>query len=129
MASANFDDLVNEVSKLYSLHKLSPPLVQLLADYAHKVEAVLIAGHVKAGSANAVGDEAKFNCIRGLCELLTGNLLVSDCWNNQIRHLDIKTRAVTTYAGNYCGGFVNGAADKAKFMFPSGLTCDPEGAV
>ena len=117
--SFSFDDLVDEVSKLYSLHKLSPPLVRLLAGYAHKIEAVLIAGSEY---------KAEFNNFRGLCELPSGNLLVNDCGNHQIRHLDIKTRAVTTYAGSSCG-FADGAADKAKFKHPAGLTRDPEGAV
>ena len=125
--SFNFDDIMDEVSNLYAIHKLSPPLVRLITGYAHKIEAVLMAGNQEGGFANGVGDKAKFNTIRGLCELPTGNLLVSD-HNNQIRHLDIKTQAVTTYAGSH-EGFADGAADKARFRWPLGLTCDPEGTV
>src|SRR5581483_2268780 len=117
--SFSFDDLVDEVSKLYSLHKLSPPLVRLLAGYAHKIEAVLIAGSEY---------KAEFNNFRGLCELPTGSLLLCDCYNNQIRYLDIKTQALTTYAGS-SEGFADGAAHEAKFNYPRGLTCDPEGAL
>src|SRR5581483_2057073 len=106
--SFSFDDLVDEVAKLYSLHNLSPPLVRLLAGYAQKIEAVLMAGSEGEGFANGVGDKAKFDIIRGLCELPTDSMLVSDCYNHKIRHLDIKTQAVTTYAGREVG-FADGA--------------------
>ena len=118
------DDRLRE---LYSLHKLSSPLVQLIADYAQKVESVPIAGREEAGFANDIGDKAEFGGIAGICQLLTtGNLLVSDIRNHQIRHIDIETQAVTTYAGS-SSGCLDGAADVAKFFCPAGLACDSEG--
>jgi sugar lactone lactonase YvrE len=80
--------------------------------------------------------EAKFNEPTGLALSSDGVLYIADSGNQRIRAIDTEGN-VTTYAGSgnefipgsnyYAGGFADGAANKAKFNFPSAIAIDSEG--
>jgi trimeric autotransporter adhesin len=59
----------------------------------------------------------------------SGNLFVSDLWNNRVRRVDASTGIITTVAGNGTAGFAGdgGLATSASLGGPNGLTFDAAG--
>jgi DNA-binding beta-propeller fold protein YncE len=51
-----------------------------------------------------------------------GSLYIADTYNHKIKRLDPKTRRVTTFAGTGEAGHADGAASRATFYEPGGLS-------
>ncbi len=84
------------------------------------------------GSADGVGNQARFNEPFGLIVASDGALLVSDSANNTLRRIEIATAAVSTVAGlagTEGEGFFNGTGSAALLAGPRSLALRPDGAV
>jgi hypothetical protein len=68
-------------------------------------------------------DMARFN-VPNAVTTTGGNLYIADSVNNLIRKIALSTRIVSTFAGNTQAGSADGAANVAKFNFPTGITND-----
>ena len=53
--------------------------------------------------------------------------LQADSLNNAIRHVNISTGNVTTFAGSAVAGYADGIGRAAKFNRPMGIAIDPTG--
>ncbi len=76
-----------------------------------------------AGATDGTGLSASFNHPYGIAIDNSGNLLVSDEWNNSLRKVT-PLGAVTTYAGNGFIGSTDGAVNVARFNYPWGIVVD-----
>jgi len=81
-----------------------------------------------AGGYNGDGiaaSTAKLNNPRGLAVDGSGNVYISDCWNNRIRKVD-PSGQISTYAGNGTKGYAGdgGPATAANIFGPWGITVD-----
>ena len=85
-----------------------------------------LAGNGTMGFANGTGRNAIFNVIINIVVDASGNIFVTDQFNNMIRKVT-QAGVVTTFAGNLNPGFVNGNGTGASFNYPFGLTIDPSG--
>ena len=87
-----------------------------------------LAGAVEAGSADGVGAAARFAGPTGLASDGAGNLYVADTGNSTIRHIDVATGAVTTFAGQAgTAGNADGPGAAATFVVPFGVAADGAG--
>ncbi len=85
----------------------------------------LIAGSGQTGFADGTGNKAKFSRPYGLTINKTGTkLYVADSYNNRIREIDIRTKKVTTFAGNDVRGYRDGYGDDASFSTPNFVIMD-----
>ncbi|MCD0487346.1 putative Ig domain-containing protein [Pedobacter sp. MC2016-14] len=84
------------------------------------------AGSGTAGSANGTGTGASFYYPMGLAFDASGNLIVSDGWNNKLRKIT-PSGVVTTFAGTGVAGATNSTLLTSSFSQPMGLVFDPEG--
>lgn len=80
------------------------------------------------GSSNGTGIQARFNFPLGLTFDHSGNLLVADKGNNQVRSIT-PGGVVTTLAGSGINGAQDGPASQASFNQPYGVAVDPSGNV
>lgn len=89
------------------------------------------AGTVVSGTDDGVGSAARFDGPYGITIDPSGNLWVSDFYNNAIREItpDGTVTTVAGKAGYYNYGFADGTAAKARFSFPLGLVSDPNGNI
>jgi sugar lactone lactonase YvrE len=69
---------------------------------------------------------ASFSLISSIAVDKTGNLIIADTGNNRIRRVDLRTRVVTTIAGNGMRGFMSDGvpATMTSLFNPTGLTVD-----
>jgi gliding motility-associated-like protein len=73
------------------------------------------------GNTNGSGNAATFNHPAGLCLTPSGELLIADEWNNQIRKMTAGG-LVSTIAGTGFPGSTDGAASSAAFNGPTTIT-------
>lgn len=81
----------------------------------------LAGGNSTSDFADGVGFNARFDRPQGIT--LNWNesaLIIADCYNQRIRHLEIASRNVTTLAGNGSIGIVDGPGLAATFEYPYG---------
>lgn len=84
---------------------------------------------VVAGDDDSSEGEARFNLPRGIAGDAAGNVYVADTANNTIRKIT-PDRAVSTLAGKAgVPGSADGAADAARFYYPTGVAADGDGNV
>lgn len=80
-----------------------------------------VAGGEEPGNINGAGSEARFNSPSSVCLMPSGEVLIVDSGNNQIRKMS-KTLEVTTIAGNWQHqGKADGQGLQAEFDFPWGV--------
>ena len=86
------------------------------------------AGSPIVGYANGIGATAQFNWPQDMVKDASGNLYVTDSYNNNIRMIT-PAGVVTTYAGSPTGvaGATDGKDTSARFNFPNGLAYDSFG--
>ncbi|MEO8525605.1 MAG: hypothetical protein ABI460_12850 [Caldimonas sp.] len=78
-----------------------------------------------AGFADGTGSAARFSSPWAITVGPDGDLYVADRNNNRIRRVTT-AGVVTTYSGG-AGGYQNGAASTAQFLFPEGVVAAPSG--
>ncbi|CUI14948.1 Hypothetical protein, putative [Bodo saltans] len=81
----------------------------------------LAGGNSTSDFADGVGFNARFDRPQGIT--LNWNesaLIIADCYNQRIRHMEIASRNVTTLAGNGSVGIVDGPGLAATFEYPYG---------
>lgn len=76
-----------------------------------------------------VGTAAKFAGPSGIALGPAGNLFVADSNNHRIRSIDVKSGAVSTFAGNGTDAIVDGNGQQAEFSTPNGLLSDGLGGL
>ena len=86
------------------------------------------AGNGTNGYLDGAGTSAEFYNPTGLTLDASGNIYVSDTFNNRIRKIGTDG-TVTTIAGNGSAGYVDGPAASAEFYAPQGLAVDAQGDV
>ena len=84
------------------------------------------AGSGGSGNANGAAQTASFNGPAGLAFDATGNLFVSEVFNNDIREIT-PAGVVTTFAGNGNAGITNGPGNQASFSSPYQVAFDKAG--
>jgi sugar lactone lactonase YvrE len=103
---------------------------------AHSVRALLPNGTVvtvagtggQSGNTDATGFAARFNSPSDVALDPQGNLYVADTANHVIRRIDLRTTAVTTFAGAAGSpGTADGQGTAARFNSPRGLCADTAG--
>ena len=88
-----------------------------------------IAGPSSIGSADGIGDTARFDFPWGVATDTNGNVFVADRYNHTIRKVTLGGQ-VTTLAGQAgSGGSADGTNGKARFYYPSGVAVDTVGNV
>ncbi|WP_170878364.1 T9SS type B sorting domain-containing protein [Daejeonella lutea] len=85
-----------------------------------------VAGSISAGFKDGAAAEARFDSPFGIAVGETGALFISDQENNAIRMISADGM-VSTFAGGKTSGYVDGAAQDAKFRYPSGICRDIKG--
>lgn len=105
------------------------PLAGLHAqsDYTSPYTFVTLAGDAGYGSANGIGNAARFNSPTGITLDASGNLYVADTQNLTIRKITL-AGVVTTLAGSPgLAGIADGAGSAARFEYPVAVALDPAG--
>jgi serine/threonine protein kinase, bacterial len=87
-----------------------------------------LAGSGTAGSANGTGGAASFYWPCGIAIDSSGNLYMTDEFNNSVREIT-QAGVVTTLAGTGSKGSTNGLATVASFNEPGGIAVDSSGDV
>lgn len=85
-----------------------------------------IAGNTQIGSADGSGTAASFYFPNSLAVDVSGNVFVTDDFNNLIREIS-PTGQVTTIAGSGSVGSLNGIGITASFNDPDGIAVDASG--
>ena len=77
------------------------------------------------GSADGIGNAARFNFPYGVAVAGDGNLYVTDLGNHTVRKIVPATRTVTTLAGSAgMAGSVDGIGSAARFLEPKAVAAD-----
>ncbi len=88
-----------------------------------------LAGSGSAGSADGIGTAASFNMPLGVAVDSSGNVYVTDAWNNLIREIT-PGGVVTTLLGKVgVAGSTNGNCYQALFNQPDGIAVDSSGKI
>ena len=88
-----------------------------------------LSAHGGSGSADGIGDIARFSGPRGLALDGSGNIYVADAFNHTIRKVD-SAGNVSTLAGTAgLSGASDGTGPTARFKYPSGVAVDGAGTV
>lgn len=81
--------------------------------------ASIYSGSGRAGFKNDSSSlRAEFHGPRGLCLSYSGDLLVTDYYNHQIRRVSLEGGAVTTFTGDGCNNFFLGLSDSCSLSHP-----------
>lgn len=91
-----------------------------------KGEVTTVAGSGERGFADGQGSKALFASPRGLAIDWTGDIYVTDYYNNRVRRVT-RQGAVSTVAGGMTKGFNDGTATAAVFAEPLGVTVGRNG--
>lgn len=87
------------------------------------------AGHTEApGNVDGTGSAARFEAPIGIAVDASSNVFVSDRENNNIRRVS-EAGVVTTLAGQWMAGSIDGVGSAARFDNPAGIGADAEGNV
>ena len=96
----------------------------------------IISTYAGKGTAGFSGDggqatNAEFNNPDAVAIDASGNLYITDLWNERIRKITMSTGIITTIAGNGTGGFSGdgGPATSAEINAPQGIATDGSGNV
>jgi hypothetical protein len=81
-----------------------------------------------AGYVDGIGKSAKLNYPYGLDEDQTGDILIADRSNHRIRRLK-PDGTVSLVAGNGSATYLNGAAEKSSFSYPSDVASRFDGSI
>jgi trimeric autotransporter adhesin len=76
-------------------------------DKTNKLAIVAGTGAVGFRGDGGQATDAELNGPSGLAIDLTGNFFVSDCRNNRIRRVDVRTKLIGTIAGNRFPGTIH----------------------
>ena len=87
-----------------------------------------LAGSTTAGYMDGTGTAAQFNHPEGIAVDASGNVYVSDAYNNRIRKIT-PLGVVTTFAGSGATGSTNGTGTAASFNTPNGMAIDGAGNI
>ncbi len=83
-----------------------------------------------SGNVDGTGNAARFNQPNGVAADRSGSVYVADTSNHTIRRIDVKTGAVTTFAGLAGNsGNADGTGSAARFAWPRGVAVDDAGNV
>jgi DNA-binding beta-propeller fold protein YncE len=88
---------------------------------ANRVRTIAGGDLFEFGDADGVGDAVRLQHPLGVA-WDGGRLYVADTYNHRIKVLDPATRRVTAWAGDGEAGATDGAADRARFYEPGGLS-------
>ncbi|MBE3605038.1 hypothetical protein IMX07_15585 [bacterium] len=88
-----------------------------------------VAGSGVAGYADGPALSAQFNQPRGIAVSPTGDLYVSDAYNQRIRKISLTTGQVTTLAGSGATGTTDGVGTAAQFSYPEELVVNASGTI
>jgi NHL repeat len=80
-----------------------------------------------SGTTNSTGTSSKFNGLQGVASDSSGNLFVSDLYNEVVRKITSpsSTATVTTFAGVMStSGSIDGTTTAAYFYYPRGIAID-----
>lgn len=86
------------------------------------------AGSLTAGNTNATGTSAQFNTPKGIAVDASGNLYITDSFNNSIRKITTGG-VVTTLAGSGTLGYLDGTGLNAQFYSPQAAVADANGNI
>jgi sugar lactone lactonase YvrE len=102
---------------------------QIVVRVSPKGTLTVVAGNGNAGFSGDGGPatSASLNLPLGLAVDANGNLYIADSNNNRIRK--VANGIITTIAGTGGPGFADGAAPKALFDLPRGITLDAAGSL
>lgn len=81
-----------------------------------------------SGDVNGTGAAARFDHPHSMVCDASGNIYVTDSWNNKIKKIT-PAGVVSTFAGSGVAGFANGTAAAAQFDMPLGITKDASGNI
>ncbi len=87
-----------------------------------------LAGAGRAGFADGIGRDARFNFPVGVAVDAAGTVYVADADNHRIRKITPQGR-VSTLAGTGKAGFANGAGRAARFRRPTGVALAADGTL
>jgi sugar lactone lactonase YvrE len=87
-----------------------------------------LAGSGKKGFADGNGAEASFTCPAFIALDKSGNIYLSDVFNNSIRKIT-PAGAVSTFAGSEKNGFEDGTGVEASLSRPNGIAIDQKGYI
>ncbi|EOD27951.1 hypothetical protein EMIHUDRAFT_44202, partial [Emiliania huxleyi CCMP1516] len=92
-------------------------------------EVTTVAGSGMMGSADGVGDAARFDFPIGIAISQDGSaLFVADYENHKIRRVEVATGAVKTIAGSGTDGSADGVGDAAEFDGPVEVAISADGS-
>jgi DNA-binding beta-propeller fold protein YncE len=90
-----------------------------------RVRRLIGRGLFEFGDIDARGDSARLQHPQGVAAVAEGEgaaVYIADSYNDKIKRLDPSTREVTTVAGGFDRGHVDGAATEAEFWEPAGIS-------
>ena len=87
------------------------------------------AGSGNWGASDGIGNSATFDTPSGLAFDSSGNLYVSDMYNNRIRMITTPAAEVSTLSGNGAYNSTDGLINSASFASPTGIAVDMSGNV
>ncbi len=85
-----------------------------------------LAGNGSKGFRDGLGTNAAFHHPTGVAVDHSGNVYVSDIFNQRIRVVSLSSGQVRTLAGSGWQGYLDGTGTHALFYYPSGVAIDPQ---
>jgi sugar lactone lactonase YvrE len=100
----------------------------LIRKISPKGKVIILAGSRKPGALDGAGAKATFYLPGGIAIDSTGNIYISDSYNNIIRKITPDGK-VTTLAGQKKKGDLDGKGESASFRQPEGIALDNQGNI